>query len=98
MVEAKKRGKKKKKKEAWRERTEKGERKEEEEKTKRGEDNEGKKGDRRIGNLGWERSSKIRRRSKEAGTRIFPQVYSYVWKETKWKNAHKEIMKSCYRN
>ena len=49
-------------------------------------------------NLEQRKSSKIRKRSKEASTRAFPQVDSCVWKETKWKNAHKKIMRLYYWN
>ena len=50
---------------------------------KKGEDNEDKEGSRKMGDLGWRRgSSKVRRRGKKAGVRMFSLVDSYLWKET----------------
>ena len=53
----------------------------------------------RIGDLGWgKRSSKVRGRNKKTSTRIFSQVDSCLWKETKWKNTHKKTLRSYNRN
>jgi len=53
------------------------------EKTKKEENDGSKKGSRRVGNIRQGRGdSKVRRRSKEDGTKMFLQVDSYFWQES----------------
>ena len=52
-------------------------------KTKKGENNGSKRGSRRVRNIRQGREgSKVRRRSKEDGTKMFLQVDSYFWQES----------------
>ena len=53
------------------------------EKTKKEKINRSEKSSRRIGNLGWEWSSKIRGRSKNIGIRTISWIDTYIWKESK---------------
>ena len=66
------------------------------EKAKKGEDNGGKESSRGMGNLGQgKRSSKIRRRSKEVGTKTFSLVDLSLWKETEWEDANTKVIGPC---
>ena len=69
--------------------------KEKKKKTKKKENDRDKEDSRRMRDIDMEwrrKSSKIRKRSKEVGTRIFSLVNTHLWEETEWENTDKKFI------